>query len=136
MSLGHLLLEEGIELELKVEMKEVIALLDSEVPNFAHDGYGYRITSMKGVLGSQWRLLVKPWDLASSTPLTPAVGLIEIDALGGGTSLRIPPRAQWGDEESWAFDEGGALFASFVFQLLNAFQNRGFIDLPGQLPLS
>ena len=136
MSLGYFLLEEGVDIELKADMKEIIALLDSELPNFFYNGYGYRISSLKGVLGSQWRLLVKPRDRASDAELTPTVGLIEMDKLeGGGVSFSMPPRDQWGDDEARAFDEEGRFFGSFVFQLLNAFQSRGFIDLPGQLPI-
>ena len=136
MSLGHLLLEEGVEMELKADMSEVISLLDSEVPSFSYDGYGYRVTSLKGVLGSQWRLIVKPWDRASDAELSPMVGFIEVDKLeAGGVGFRIPPRDQWGDDEASAFDEEGKLFASFVFQILNTFQRHGFIDLPGQLPI-
>ena len=136
MSFARFLLEEGVELDLKVDMRHVIALLDSEVPNFSYNGYGYRISPTKGVLGSQWRLLVKPMDRDSDAELNPAVGFIEIDQLEDGhVSFRIPPRHQWGDDEARAFDEEGDVFASFIFQILNTFQGRGLIDLPGQLPV-
>ena len=136
MSLGHLLLEEGVEIELKSEMKDIIAFLDNEVPNFSCDGYGFRISSLRGVAGSQWKIIVKPWDIANATELSPTVGLIEVNKLEGDSiSFKIPPRDQWGDDKAAAFDEEGNLFASFIFQLLNAFQGRGLIDLPGQLPV-
>ena len=136
MSLSHLLLEEGVETEIRADMNEVIALLDNVVPNFSYDSYGYRISSSKGVLGSQWRLLVKPWDRDKAIELSPTVGFIEVDKLeSGAINFRIPPREVWGDDEARAFDGDGKLFASFVFQLLNTFQSRGLIDLPGQLPI-
>ena len=136
MSLGRLIVEEGVEMTLKADMNEVIALLDSEVPRFVHDGYGYRISSSKGVLGSQWNLVVKPWDPATASEMATTVGVIEIEKLKtGGTGLKIPPRGPSDDDVTRDFDEDDGTFASFVFQLLNIFQRRGFIDLPGQLPV-
>ena len=136
MSMGHLLLEEGIEIELDADITEVIEFLEKEVPVFDYDGYGYRISSAKGVLGSQWKLLVKTWDKASASELGPTAGFIEVDKLkGGGASFRIPPKDQWWNDESATFDEEGRFFASFIFQILNALQSRGLIDLPGRLPI-
>jgi hypothetical protein len=136
MTLGRLLLEEGIEIELETNMTEVIDFLETEVPGFDYDDYGYRISSAKGILGSQWKLLVKPWNKASDSALGPTAGFIEIDKLEEGrTNFKIPPKDQWLDDESAAFDEEGKFFASFVFQLLNALQSRGFIELPGRLPV-
>ena len=136
MSLGHFLLDQGMEVELKAEIGEVISLLDSEVPKFECDGYGYRISSAKGVMGSQWRLLVEPtMEDGNAAPPLPAVGLIEIFSLGdGGTSLRIPPRDRLSGGEPATFDQDGRIFSSFIFQLLNMLQSEGFVDLPGRLP--
>ena len=136
MSLGHFLLEQGMEVELKAEIGEVISLLDREVPKFECDGYGYRISSAKGVMGSQWRLLVEPMmeDNNTDAPL-PAVGRIEIFSLGdGATSLRIPPRDRSDGGEPPVFDPEGRIFSSFIFQLLNTLQSEGFVHLPGRLP--
>lgn len=136
MSFSQFILEQGVELELRADLKEVIALVDSEVSTFVHDGYGYTISSLKGVLGDQMTLLVKPWDLASATPLTPAVGLIEIAKLQDErVGFRIPPRDHWADDEAKAFDEDGRFFTSFVCQMINALQNRGLTELPGHLPV-
>ena len=135
MSFGRFVLEEGVEMELKAEMKDVIAFLDSEVPKFDCDGHGYRISSLKGVVGSEWRLLVKTQDMANSAEPAPSVGLIEMDKLDDGrVSFRIPSRDFSNDGEAISFDESGKYFTSFVFQLLEAFRSRGFIELPGQLP--
>ena len=87
-------------------------------------------------MGSQWKLLVEPTMEGDNTaaPL-PAVGLIEIFSLGdGGTSLRIPPRDRLAGGEPAAFDQDGRIFSSFIFQLLNALQSEGFVNLPGRLP--
>ena len=137
MSLDHLLMEEGVELELAAEMKELIQLLDSEVPGFTCEGYGYSISSMKGTLGSSWSLMVKPSDRTTGVTLAHAVVLIEIEALGSGyVSFRMPPRTEWGDDESTALDPDGKLFASFVFHVLNAFQRRSLVDFPGSIPIA
>ena len=76
------------------------------------------------------------WDGATSTELTPAVGLIELAKLEGSkVSFKIPPRHRWGDDDASPFDEDGWFFASFVFQLLNAFQTWKLVDLGTQLPI-
>ena len=136
MSLGALFLDWGLELELGADMREIVALLDSTIYDFSYDGYGYWISSTKGVLGSQWKLLVKLRDTSRNVQTALTIGYIEIDKLdSGGTSFRIPPRDQWGDEDSKAFDEEGRFFSSFVYHLLNTFQNHGMMDLPGPLPV-
>ena len=136
MSLSRFLLEEGVEMEINAEMRDVIALLDRELPNIAYDGYGYQISSIRGALNSRWKLLVKSWDRVNAVELAPTLGFVMIENLkGGGISFRIPPRNQWGDEEARAFDEDGKIFASFIFQILNIFHSSGFIDLPEQLPV-
>ncbi len=137
MSLGRLMLEDGVELELSTDVKSIFSLLDAEVPRFSCEGYGYRIGSLRGVLGSQLKLLIKPWERATATELTPCVVVLEVESLkGGGVKIRIPPREHWGDEEALKFDEDGKLFSSFVFQLLNSLQSRGLVSLPGQLPVT
>lgn len=136
MSLGRLLLEQGLEVELKADMKDVIAFLDEEVPGFSHDGYGFRMRPLRGVIGSEWKIMINLWDLTNNEELGPPVGLLEVDELDGpGISFKMPPREQWQDGQTTGFDEEGDFFASFVFQLLNAFQGRGLINLPGQLPV-
>ena len=137
MSSGHFLLEQGVELEVKAGMEDVITLLDSEVPNFSCEGCGFRINTIKGVAGSEWRLLVERYDPSSPTLPGAIVGIIEIDGLENGViSLRIPPRELWEEGEPTAFQEEGKFFVSFVSQVVNAFQSQGFIQLPGQLPVS
>ena len=136
MSLGRLLLEQGLEVELKADMKDIIAFLDEEVPSFSHDGYGFRMSSLRGVAGSEWKIMVNTWDRGNDGDLGPPVGLLEVDEMeGGGISFKMPPRDRWEDGRATDFDEEGDFYASFVFQLLNAFQGRGLINLPGQLPI-
>ena len=136
MFFGHFLLEEGVELELKADPEAVINLLDGEVPNFTFDGCAYHINSIKGIQGSHWKFLVKAWDVGSTTELASTVGLIEMDTSGtGATTVKIPARNKLADILNGDIDEEGQIFSSFVFQLLNAFQGRGLIELPGKLPV-
>ena len=136
MSFGNFLLEQGVEVELQVDLKEIISLLDDEVPRFAHRGYGFRIRPLGGVVGSRWKLSVSPWDPENAAETVPPVALIEVDRLvGGGVCFRIPHRDGWASPETRSFDEEGKFFSSFAFQILNAFQGRGLIDLAGQLPV-
>ena len=136
MSLGTLFLDWGLELDLRADMEEVVALLDGAIYDFSYDGYSYSISSITGMLGSEWKLLVKLCDTSSDIPPTLTIGYIEIDRLdNGSTSFKIPPRDQWGDDESKAFDEEGRFFSGFVYHLLNTFQDRGMMDLPGPLPV-
>ena len=133
---GHFLLEQGVELELQAGMGEVLDFIDQEIPNFGCGGYGYSVSSGKGIVNSEWRLVVKPTVRESSTVIEPAVGFLEVEKRDElVTSFKIPPRIQWGHEGEMPSEHDSKLFASFIFQTLNAFQGRGYIQLPGVLPL-
>lgn len=129
---GSFLLDQGVEMELGADLNEVVAMLDKEVPNFATDGYGFQLSVVKGVLGSEWRLLVKPVEMGSGVTMESPVGIVTISKEeDGSTLLKIPPRAEWEDDP---FDEGGRLFTSFILHVVRAFQRLEWIDLPGPLP--
>lgn len=133
---GSFLLEQGVELELQAEMGEVLDFIDQEIPNFGCGGYGYNVSSGKGNAHSEWKLMIKPTVKESSTVIEPPVGYLEVEKRNElVTSFKIPPRVQWGQEGEMPSEHDTKLFASFIFQTLNAFQGRGYIELPGQLPL-
>ncbi len=142
--LGGFLLEQGIEMELRADFNEVIELLDQELPKFHCDDGVYQVSSMKGVLGSQWKLLVRTQDSSNTSKAPPPVGHLTIERSSDGqTILKIPPREQWSENISQSAGVQGRLFTSgteerlftgFIVQLLNLFQERGFIDLPQKLP--
>ncbi len=137
MTFGYVLLEEGVEADLEAGLTDMLELFDSEVPKFRYQGSSYLISSMKGVLGSKLKLLVKTSDGKKGSAPSPAVGYIEVDKLQGNkVHFRIPPRVEWGNADARAFDPEGKFFGSFVFHLLNALQARGLLHLPGQLPVS
>ncbi len=136
MSLGYVLLEEGAEVDLRADMREVLSILDNEVPKFSCGNYSYQICSLSGVLGASWRILVNLIDTSrTTTTFPPRIGLIELNCLkGGSVSLKIVPRDPWREEQALAFGEEGRFFANFVFQMVNALKARGYIGLPGAIP--
>ena len=137
MSFAQFLLEEGVEMEIQSELREVLVALDSDVPTFSYSGCGFQVRPLGGVIGSKWKLQVQALERRRGALPSPSVGFIEMDKLaGGGTRLRVPPWDEWADADSKAFDKEGDFFASFIFQLLNAFQGRGLIELAGRLPVS
>ena len=136
MSLGHFLLEDGMELELSAELGEVISSLDGAVRSFDFGGYGYRIQTVNGVIGDRWNLTVKAWDSTAAAELPPAVAFIQVGGLGGGsTGLKILSRAQWPGGGAEYTGEDAKLFSRFAFELLNALHGEGLLDLPGPLPI-
>ncbi len=133
---GHFLLEQGLELELEAEMGEIMDFIDKDIPNFVCGDYGYNVSSGKGVLNSEWKLMVKPRELETSTIGKRPVGYLMVEKLNEYvTKFTIPPRVQWGQEGEGPTEQEAKLFSSFIFQTLNAFQNRGYIQLPGVLPV-
>ena len=136
MSMGHFLVEEGVEVELDTDMDRVISFLHREVPKFSHGGSGYWLSPVKGVLGTSWLFLIKTYIPATNTMLEGSLGLLKAETLGSGAiSFRIPPRTEWETLGEDSVEGGEVLFASFVFQMLNALQEEGLIHLPGVLPV-
>ncbi len=133
---GSFLLNEGLEVEIKRDMREVVGKLDEESKGFASNGVGYRIVPGKGVLGSEWQMLVKPVDRASGRVADNALGYILIKKLEDGTvSFKSPPRSEWSTEQAQQMDPDGKYFAGFILHVLNAFQKLGYVELPGPLPV-
>ena len=133
---GHFLLEQGMELELRADMEDVLDFVDHDIPRFVCGNYGYKISSGKGVIDSGWKLLVKSWDLETSKDLESPVGYIEMKKLDDQTtSFKIPPRVARSYDDGTPSNQDIRLFASFIFQTLNSFQERGYIQLPGLLPV-
>ena len=136
-SFTMVLLEEGVEMELPVDLSEAISILDQEVPWFACEGYGYELASVsRAQLGSRWDLLVKLSILATKEVIPSPVGRIELEKLDNRSArLRIPPRAEQDYPEAMEFDPDGRYYGSLISQTLNALHRKQLIDLPGVLPL-
>ena len=134
-SFTQVLLEEGVEVELPARLSDVIAMLDEDVPGYSCQGYGYRIAPAKGQIGSRWDLIVKSVNPARSEMASTPVGRLEVEKLDQDMVLfRIPPLFEQKSEDVANFDSDNRLFGSFVYQVLNSFQRRQLIDLPGPLP--
>ena len=135
-SFTQVLLEEGVEVELPARLSDVIAILDEDVPGFSCQGYGYRIAPAKGQIGSRWDLIIRSVNPARSDMAFTPVGRLEVEKLDQDTVLfRIPPLCDQQSEGVANFDTDNRLFGSFVYQVLNSFQRRQLIDLPGPLPV-
>ena len=136
MSMGRLLVEEGLEVELDTGLDETISFLDREVPKFSYDEYGYRLSPVKGVLGRSWSFLIKSYVPATNTMPAGSLGLLKAETLESGSiSFSIPSRTEWEAMGEDSLEGGEDLFASFVFQMLNALQDQGLIHLTGVLPV-
>lgn len=140
---SQFLLAEGITIEMEEPLEEVLGALEQAVAGFTYDEYGYHLAPRRGRLGAEWHLVVKPRlrvenGQEANKVIEAAIGYVTV-ARGeeGGSVLTIPPRDTWasyGGAEAQQFDGEGRLFTSFILQLLNAFQERGLLDLPGTLP--
>ena len=134
-SFTHVLLKEGVEVELPARLSDVIAMLDEDVPGFSCQGYGYRIAPAKGHIGNRWDLIVRSVNPARSDMAFSPVGRLEVEKIDQDMVLfRIPPLFEQQSEDVAQFDSDSSLFGSFVYQVLNSFQRRQLIDLPGPLP--
>lgn len=135
-SFTHVLLEEGVEVELPAGLSDVIAMLDEDVPGYSCQGYGYRIAPAKWQIGSRWDLIIRSVNPARSDMAFAPVGRLEVERLDQDMVLfRIPPLFEQQSEDVANFDSDSRLFGSFVYQVLNSFQRRQLIDLPGPLPV-
>jgi len=133
---GSFLLNEGLELEMKQELKEVLGKLDAESRTYATNGIGYRLAPVKGVVGSEWRVLVKAVERATNRVLDAPVGFIVVKRQQDDTvSFKVPSRYEWSTPEAQQFDPEGKYFASFILHVLNTFQKAGYVELPGPLPV-
>jgi len=138
-SFSMVLLEQGVEMEMRAELPEVISILDREIPGFACEGYGYRLTSgksQKSQLEAKWLLMVKLVHLDTNKVVDSPVGHLELEKLAGGmVRFKLPPRAEMNYQGSAEFDPEGTYYGSFIYHILNTFQRNELIHLPGVLPV-
>jgi len=134
-SFTQVLLEGGVEVELPGKLSDVITILDEDVPQFNYQGYGYRLSPAKGSIGNRWDLIVRAVNPARSDLSFSPVLRLEVESAEDGMVLfRVPPLSEQQSQEADDFDSDRRLFGSFVFQVLNSFQRRNLIELPGPLP--
>jgi hypothetical protein len=133
---GTFLIDQGIELNMRVEMDDVLRVLDQEVATFSHGGFGYQLEAGKVVLGAQWQLLVRPVNLQPGKVEETAIGYIVISLTDDGVSLQIPPRYEWHTLDAQKFDADGSYFTAFLLKLMSALQRRQLLELPWPLPVA
>lgn len=133
---GNFIVEDGVELEIPVPLTDVLDFIDRDMPHFKCGEYGYNVTSGKGVLNAEWKVLVKPRILSTAAVVDLPLGYMVMEKVDDNTtSLKIPPVGH--DEENFGpiGEDEARLFVSFIFQTLNALKTRGYIELPGVLPV-
>ena len=134
-SFTMMLLEEGVDVELPVNLSGIVGILDEEVRGFTHDGYGYALTPGKGTIGDRWDFLVKYFDNDDNEIFPSSLGRFELQKLDQDHVLfRVPPREEQETPEMIEDDPEGRFFGSFVYQTLNALQRHKLIELPAALP--
>jgi hypothetical protein len=130
--LNSFLLDQGVEMELDAEMKEVIDALDKAVSGFQTEDYTFKLSVTKGVLGSQWRFLVNAIGVRTKKEVKAPLGFVTVSKEENGkTSFKIPPKSEWGDDP---LDTDGRLFTNFIFRVFETFHLQGWIELAGPLP--
>lgn len=133
---NHFLVEQGLELEVESEIYDLVDFIDDCVSNFQYGEYGFSVSSGRGIIGSEWKLLVRPKILANPFLKPDPIGFIlvrKIDAFT--TSLLVPPHRDIQREKGDWTDLDAKLFLNFICQMLNGMQERGFIQLPGLIPV-
>lgn len=131
------LLEQGIETELPISLKQALGLLEEIVPGFSHNGQGYLLAAVsRGQLGARWELAVKVTDPTNREPIShQAVGFVHVTRVDSDTTdLMIPPRTPEGGIDVGHFDSEGEFFGAFIFQMINALVERQLMELPGAMP--
>ena len=130
------LVEEGIEADLPINLSNMLGLLDQVVPNIEHNNFGYQLASVsRASLRSRWELNVKRVDLRTNKVYEEPVGCLEVQKTSNDTvNFRIPPRAEQDYPGMARLDYDGAYYGSFCCQMLNSLHDRGLMKLPGRLP--
>ena len=130
------LLEEGLEAELPINLSNMLGLLDQVVPGFAHNHYGYQLASVsRAKLGSRWDVSVKLVEQGTGKVYEEPVGCVSVEKTSADSvNFRVPPRAEQDFPGMSKFDWDGAYYGSFIYQMLNVLHDRGLMKLPGRLP--
>ena len=131
MLFSEVLLEQGVDLELPISMDELLGILDDEIPSIPIDGKRYHIDSVnRASFGKQWQINV---NITDDESINSGVAIIQLMAQDENMVLfSVPPRT---DLVGFEFDPKGQMYGRMVFSMLNAFQERGLLDLPGRLPI-
>ena len=135
-SFTHVLLEDGVEVELPGSVSDLISVLDQDVPQFQCQGNRYNVAPARGSIGSHWDLIVRSFNPDEGDLDYVPVGRLEVEKIDQGMVLfRIPPNIEQQVELAPGYQHNQRIFGSFVYQVLNSFQERKLLVLPGPLPV-
>ena len=131
MLFSEVLLEQGVDVELPVGMEDVLGILDDEIPNIPVENKSYRIASVnRASIGKEWEIVI---NVEESSGTDSEVAVITLNVIDDEKIMfSVPPRH---NQTGYEFDPRGALYGRMIFYLLNTFQSRGLLDLPGRLPI-
>lgn len=131
MLFSEVLLEQGVDVELPIDIDEIVGILDDEIPSIPIDDRQYRIDTVnRASYGKEWELIIK---VSGGQSLDFEVAIIKLIAQKDGIVLfSVPPRSI---DSNVASDPKGQLYGRMIFSLLNVFQAKGLLDLPGRLPI-
>ena len=95
-----------------------------------------------GKIGQSWELIVRPVQTEKDghairpQVLDVPIGFVTVSQQDNEkVLLSVPAKTAWSTEHAATVDPDGRLFASLLFQLLNALNKQGLISLPGDLPV-
>ena len=130
------LVEEGIEADLPINLSNMLGLLDQIVPKIEHNNFGYQLASVsRARLGSRWELNVKLVDLRNNRVYEEPVGCIEVQKTAEDTvNFRVPPRSEQDYPGMAKLDFDGVYYGSFCCEMINHLYDLGLMQLPGRLP--
>ncbi len=133
---NHFLVEQGLEIDVDSEIYDLVDFIDDCVSTFEYGEYGFSVSSGRGVIGEEWKLLVRPKILANPFLKPDPIGFILVKKVDQyTTSLLVPPHRDIAREQGEWTDLDAKLFLNFICQMLNGMQERNFIQLPGLIPV-
>ncbi len=137
-SFSMVLLEEGVEMELPLDLSGMLGLLDEVVPTLTCERFGYQMATVtRARLGQNWSLWVKIVDWTNGHVFPEPVGCVDLVKVDDQhTVFTIPPRSSQDFPGMHMLDNDGRLYGSFIYQMLNLMHERKLIQLPGLLPTS
>ena len=132
----HFLAEQGLEMDVESEIYDLVDFIDDCVSSFQYGDYGFSVSSGRGVIGAEWKLLVRPKLLANPFAKPDPIGFILVEKIDGySTRITVPPHREIQRESGNWTELEGKLFLNLICQMLNGMQERGFVKLPGLLPV-
>ena len=133
---NHFLVEQGMEMEVEADIYDLVDFIDDCVSSFEYGEYGFSVSSGRGVIGSEWKLLVRPKLLENPALKPDPIGFILVEKVDEySTRLFVPPHRDIQRETGEWTDFEAKLFLNLICQMLNGLQERGYIELPGLIPV-